>query len=712
MPVFVRALFSCDRRKGKTLREWLLFTGVFPDPCVLLCFFASQPTIGNGYISHAKGVRSDTMHVSGVFNGETTSPSHRASIPATLSATVANSITTGVLLDVRNGIYHRRGTISGSEATYELRWYAHRELRSLYILELDAHLNGAASAVLKLEYNTLQDPTDFKFEAPVQLGDGSSVQCGTTTTPETSDGPSHRVCVASTRISSELTLKNDTSLTFLTATRTSLDSSDVQSAAVADLKEALQRLAKGTLRTSHTEAWATLWESGIEVDRSDVAAAINASMFAILSSVRDDWAYGLAPGGLTNYYNGHSFWDTETWMYPPLLFLHPSIARSLVDYRFQRLDGAHRKAQSYSPPYSGAMFPWESAFSGVETCPTFAATGLREDHISGDISFAIWQQWNLLQDRKWLRDVAFPILVDVADFWVSRSTKDTTGGSYHIRDVIPPDEYVDHVDDSVYTNFVASLALQYAVLAAKELNANCSQCDVYSAVSKGLVMLFDTDRQIHPEYAGYPGNLVKQADVVLLHFPLGMEMSEEIRRNDLEFYSARTDAHGPAMTWGMHSIGYLDLQDYPQAAKFFNMSFQDNMHAPLQVWTETPDGNAVNFITGAGGFLQTVIAGYPGVRIEEATQSLRVQPVCMEGATSMKLRGLHQGQGGQLDVQYWCAAGSTVPSKLEVTARSALRLSVKVVQGDRAGTHVLRKGESFALGPQDGALAVVLKHLK
>lgn len=157
----------------------------------------------------------------------------------------------------------------------------------------------------------------------------------------------------------------------------------------------------------------------------------------------------------------------------------------------------------------------------------------------------------------------------------------------HINGVIPPDEYVDQVNDSVYTNFVASQALKFAVLASEVLGVECVQCAVYAQVAEDLVILFDETLGIHPEYEGYPGNTVKQGDVVLLHYPLGMDMTADVQRADLEYYSERTDHNGPAMTWGMHAIGFLDLQDFSSAAKYFNMSFQDNLHAPLQVWTET-----------------------------------------------------------------------------------------------------------------------------
>ena len=255
----------------------------------------------------------------------------------------------------------------------------------------------------------------------------------------------------------------------------------------------------------------------------------------------------------------------------------------------------------------------------------------------------------------------------------------------HINDLIPPDEYVDHVNDSVYTNFVASQALLFTVQAAEILQVNCANCKIYSQIANDLNILFDETLQIHPEYSGYPNDIIKQADVVLLSYPLGMKMTDEIRKNDLDFYSERTDPHGPAMTWGMHSIGYLDIHDYSNAAKYFNMSFQDNMHAPLHVWTETPDGNACkqitiiylyfncklivcccslgNFITGAGGFLQTVLAGYGGVRL--AYGSLMITPVCGENMDSMKIRSMNY-LGNTFDYQTDCNEDKNIPMKITI----------------------------------------------
>ena len=329
------------------------------------------PLMGNGYISHANGVRSDTMYISGVFNGETTSPSHRARLQAPLAVQVSNTTTTGILIDISTGTYHRRGTFDSDPSSwYELRWYPHRENRYIYVLEFEPHFTTSTLPV-HFEQNLGLPSVDFDMRAGVTIDNDAGLSCGLTRIPETTGGPKIEVCAATTKIPSSLTLQaldSGNVITFISAYATSLDATEVSQSCRERYRTAKSIAQKGQLYDGHVAAWAKLWTSGIEVSgRPDVAKAVNASMFAILSSVREDWPYGLAPGGLTNYYNGHSFWDTETWMYPVLLYLFPGISRSLMTYRFNRMDGARMKAKSYDPPFAGTMFPWESAYSGKLT---------------------------------------------------------------------------------------------------------------------------------------------------------------------------------------------------------------------------------------------------------------------------------------------------------------------------------------------------------
>jgi len=164
----------------------------------------------------------------------------------------------------------------------------------------------------------------------------------------------------------------------------------------------------------------------------------------------DDVFEGLSPGGLsTNGYKGHSFWDMETWMYPPLLLLDPPSAASILSYRWDRRLEAAQKAQNcgsenhaYCPPGTkvpkeGLMFPWESAFTGQEvefSDGKIGPWGEYEQHISGDISFAARQYYYMTGDVNWLKSVGFPLIYGVASFYASRITP--KGGAYDYNEVI------------------------------------------------------------------------------------------------------------------------------------------------------------------------------------------------------------------------------------------------------------------------------------
>lgn len=270
-------------------------------------------------------------------------------------------------------------------------------------------------------------------------------------------------------------------------------------------------------------------------------------------------------------------------MWPAINGLFPALGEALLTYRVQRLDGARAKALSYTPPYSGAMFPWESALTGMETCPTWAATGLREIHINGDIAQAVWSFYRSTRNDgiAWLLDTGLPLLSGIADFWMSKLAIDNptailpgwptanpapNGGSQSLDldGVIPPDEYADHVNNSVWTNVGARLTLTYAAQAALLVGASPIVYAGWLNASTRIVIPFNAtwpgvDGGLHPEYDGYNGETIKQADVILLGFPLGLTAfgnnTPAVRANDLDYYAKVTDPGGPAMTWGMFCAG-------------------------------------------------------------------------------------------------------------------------------------------------------------
>jgi len=126
-------------------------------------------------------------------------------------------------------------------------------------------------------------------------------------------------------------------------------------------------------------------------------------------------------------------------------------------------------------------------------------------------------------------------------------------------------------------------------------------------------------------------------------------MTPQVRANDLAWYEKVTDfVNGPSMSAGMFSVSFVELGNYPQAAFTFNLSFA-NAQPPFDVWRETPNGGVANFLTGAGGYLQTLAFGYPGLRINDNAMSLN--PYMLENGNIVTIRGMNY-LGNRLTISY------------------------------------------------------------
>lgn len=313
------------------------------------------------------------------------------------------------------------------------------------------------------------------------------------------------------------------------------------------------------------------------------------------------------------------------------------------------------------------MFPWESAVTGSEVCPGEIYSDY-EQHITGDIAFAVRQLWMASGDQQWLRSQAFPLIRATAEFWASRAIYNDSKRGYVIYNVMPPDEDAEVVNNSAYTNMIAKLNLEFA----HEVLPNASEN--WKTIAQNMYIPFDSTNDYHPEYDGYQGIEVKQADVILLGYPLMVNMSSQLRRNDLSFYEPRTNPRGPAMTKSMFAINWLDIGENSRAEKSFNASYV-NAKIPFMVWTESADGGgAVNFITGAGGFLQSILSGYGGLRLRDGRQ-LQFNPKLPPGSTGLKFVGIDY-HGNSIDFVI-----SASHSQIVVTSRqqSAPVLQVTVL---------------------------------
>lgn len=368
------------------------------------------------------------------------------------------------------------------------------------------------------------------------------------------------------------------------------------------------------LLSRHEAAWAELWETGdiiIEGNLQD-QRDIRSALYHLYAFARVGTAYSLSPMGLSGLgYNGHVFWDTEIWMYPPLLILQPEIAKSLLEYRFQRLEAA--KQNAFAHGYKGAMFPWESSDQGAEDTPVWALTGPFEHHITGDVGWAFWKYYQVTKDKTWLRERGYPVLREVADYWASRVERNGTG-RYEINKVVGANEYQENIDNNAFTNGIAITVLRYAAQAARELGLTPDPDWEHVANNIPIIKFSDG---VTRENETYNGEIIKQADANLLAFPLKIITEKAQIQRDLTYYEPRMDPEGPAMGNSVLAALYARLGDVDKAYELWVKSYKANEVLPFGVLAETAGGTNPYFATGAGGMLQAVMMGIGGLDITD-----------------------------------------------------------------------------------------------
>jgi trehalose/maltose hydrolase-like predicted phosphorylase len=386
----------------------------------------------------------------------------------------------------------------------------------------------------------------------------------------------------------------------------------------------------------HQKGWDELWKSDIIIEGDPQAQQdVRSMLYHLYSFVREGTALSPSPMGLSGLgYNGHVFWDTELWMFPAVLVMQPQLAKSMVEYRYQRLEAAKKNA--FSKGFKGAMFPWESAETGVEETPVWALSGPFEHHITADVGFAAWTYYAVTQDKQWLREKGWPILKETADFWASRVERNGQG-KYDIKNVVAADEWAENVDNNAFTNAAAKANLQYATQAAKILGLPADPDWMHVADNIPILKL---PNGVTNEHATYKGEGIKQADVNLLAYPLKQITDPVQIKKDLEYYETRVPNEGtPAMTQAVFALLYARLGNAEKAYYWFKDAYVPNLNPPFRVIAETKGGTNPYFATGAGGVLQSVLMGFGGLDI--TPQGIRqIKSVLPKHWTSLKITGV------------------------------------------------------------------------
>jgi trehalose/maltose hydrolase-like predicted phosphorylase len=407
----------------------------------------------------------------------------------------------------------------------------------------------------------------------------------------------------------------------------------------------------------HRLAWDALWQSDVLIDGDAQAQqVVHSELYYLLASSTEHTAWPAGACALTPGYANHAFWDSDTWIMPALLMLHPERARSLLAFRTRTLEAARERARQHG--FQGAMFPWESdPENGSEQTPHSAVVlADTEIHVNADIAIAQWQYYLATQDRDWLRSMGWPVIREVARFWASRATYNADARRYEILHLTSVAESNNDIRNDTFTNVSAARALRIATAAARVLGERPDP--LWERIAAGLYVPLAPGGHHHlafdPSVAGQNEDF-GGGPLALLFLPsLDLPMSPELRRNDYE-YGIRPNAAervGAApMGIAPRSIAAAMIGSEADAAAWFATNFTGgSLKPPFNVRTETAGNNVGYFLTGSGGYLQSLLYGFSGLRIREAGLIEAYPPVLPSTWKSMTLHNV-SFRGQRMDIR-------------------------------------------------------------
>ena len=432
------------------------------------------------------------------------------------------------------------------------------------------------------------------------------------------------------------------------------------------------------LLAAHQQAWDRVWDdSDIKIEGDlDAQLAVRYNLFQLFiagcttqESPTTD-SDSIPAKTLSGFgYRGHIFWDTEIFILPFFTWTQPEIARSLLNYRYETLPGARRKAASSG--YKGAMFAWESAATGDEMTPKWSLSidpyvepvriwnGEREIHISADIAYGVWQYWQATGDDGWMRDRGAEIILDTALFWLSRVEWHEKQQRYELCGVIGTDEYHEHVRNNAYTNRLVQWHLEKAVQVYEWLQSTfptqANQLSQRLQLSPVQILAFHTTISLmyipyNPQtllieqFEGFfalqdlnlsdyeprtksiqsilgiektnQSQVIKQPDVLMLLYLL-LKTPEFADRQDIlhenwNYYTPRTDiTQGSSLGSSIQSILAANLDKSVDAYEHFMRAATIDLN---NTFGNTEDGIHA---ASAGGVWQAVVFGFGGIHPTE-----------------------------------------------------------------------------------------------
>ena len=434
------------------------------------------------------------------------------------------------------------------------------------------------------------------------------------------------------------------------------------------------------------------WErADVEIEGdAEVQQAVRFGLFHVLQAGARTERRAIAAKGLTGPgYDGHAFWDTETFVLPVLTYTAPHAARDALMWRHLTLEEAQERAQSLG--LEGAAFPWRT-IRGQE-CSSYWPAGTAAFHINADIADAVLRyQAASEDDEAFASGAGLELLIETARLWRSLGHHDAAG-QFRIDGVTGPDEYSAIADNNVYTNLMAERNLRAAFNAvgrhpkrAAELGVDEEEAAAWRDAAAAMLIPYDEEREVHsqaqafteherwdfdatapeqyplllhfPYFDLYRKQVVKQADLVLAMHLRGDVFSDAQKARNFAYYEQLTvrDSSLSACTQAVLAteVGHLELAyDYLSEAALIDLD--DLQH-------NTRDG--LHIASLAGTWIGAV-AGFGGLRDHDGM--LRFTPRLPQALARLAFRVCYRGRRLLVEVDHRQATYSLLQgSDLEI----------------------------------------------
>lgn len=390
------------------------------------------------------------------------------------------------------------------------------------------------------------------------------------------------------------------------------------------------------------------WEkSDIVIDGDDeIQAAIRFNIFHLIQSVGKNGKCNIAAKGLTgDGYEGHYFWDTETYVIPHFIYTNPHIAKKLLEYRYSILSKAKDRAKEMS--YKGALFPWRT-INGEESSAYYPA-GTAQIHINADIMYSVNKYYEATNDLDFMIDKGFEMLVETSRFYVDYADF-IEGRGYCINGVTGPDEYSALVDNNTYTNMMVRYQVKFLVdfintlkeensslynELLKKNNISDEEINLFNDVCENMYIHYDKERGLigqddgflnkkvwdfentpkdnyplllnyHPMVI-YKHQVIKQADLILTMLLMPENFTKEEKKVNFDYYEKVT-THDSSLSECIHGIIANELGYEDMSYKFFENTVKTDLYD-----LHNNVKNGVHIASMAGSW-QCIVFGFAGMR--------------------------------------------------------------------------------------------------